>query len=68
MKKLIFKFFKKIEFTDNNINKIVNLLKHDKKNESETPLFVLIEDIGKPVINQEVSNENILDAFRFYTD
>ena len=66
VKKLIFKFFKKIEFTNNNINEIVNLLKHDKKNKSEKPLFVLIEEIGKPVINQEVSNKNILDAFKFY--
>ena len=68
VKKLIFKFFEKIEFTIDDIDNIISLLKHDKKNVSETPLFVLIEDIGLPVINQEVSNENILDAFRFYTD
>ena len=45
---------------------VVDLLKYDKKNEKEIPLFVLLESIGKPIFGIIVSKTDILNAFEFY--
>ena len=41
-------------FTENDINAILNLLIHDKKNEFGSVRFVLLNGIGDVKINQEV--------------
>ena len=46
--------------------KIIDLLKYDKKNNSEKPMFVLLNNLGEIKINQSVSNEDIKKAFNFY--
>ncbi|MCY2687133.1 3-dehydroquinate synthase [Salinimicrobium sp. TH3] len=46
--------------------KIIDLLKYDKKNEGGKINFVLLRKIGEPVIDREVPNSLILEAFRFY--
>ncbi len=55
-----------ILFDENDIDPILELLIHDKKNEYGTIQFALIEGIGKIKINQSVENELILDAFQDY--
>jgi len=45
---------------------ILELLKHDKKNKDGIVNFILLTDIGKPLYNQQVSNEQMLKAFDFY--
>ena len=47
---------------------IKGLLKHDKKNQSDQVRFVLLQAIGKPVIDCLVSEEDINAAFQFYAD
>jgi len=47
------------------IKKINEYLKFDKKNIDGEVLFVLLEEPGKPVINQKVSTALIDEAFRF---
>ena len=55
-----------IVFNENDIEPIMELLIHDKKNEYGNIQFALIEGIGKIKINQSVENELILNAFEDY--
>lgn len=55
-----------VVFEENDIDPIVELLIHDKKNEYGNIQFALIEGIGKIKINQSVENELILKAFQDY--
>lgn len=58
--------FEKIYFDKSDINFIVNLLIHDKKNEYGKVQFALLDGIGKCKINQIVENEIIEMAFDDY--
>ncbi|MGL2994679.1 3-dehydroquinate synthase [Flavobacterium sp. TSSA_36] len=53
-------------FEDSDIEPILQLLIHDKKNEYGTIQFALIDGIGSIKINQIVENELILEAFDDY--
>ena len=66
IKIIIEKFSKKVNFLEEDIIQIIDLLKYDKKNEKEIPLFVLLESIGKPIFGIIVSKTDILNAFEFY--
>lgn len=55
-----------IIFEENDIEPILELLIHDKKNEYGTIQFALIEGIGKIIINQTVENTLIMKAFNDY--
>lgn len=68
IKSVINGFFEKIEFTQEDIEAIIKLLSHDKKNEFGRVQFVLLEGIGKAKINQLVENELIYRAFENYKD
>jgi 3-dehydroquinate synthase len=58
--------YKDIIFSENDMDPILDLLIHDKKNEYGAVQFALIETIGKIKINQLVENELILEAFNDY--
>jgi 3-dehydroquinate synthase len=66
IKNTINHIFDIISFTESDLNEIVELLLHDKKNEYGRVNFVLIDSIGKIKINQEVENESIIEAFQDY--
>ena len=66
IKNTIVAIYEPIVFTENDIDPILNLLIHDKKNEFGTIQFALINGIGKAIINQEVANELIRFAFEDY--
>ncbi len=66
IKKTIGAIYEPIVFTENDIEPILNLLIHDKKNEFGTIQFALINGIGKAIINQEADNELIKLAFDDY--
>ena len=55
-----------VKIEENDIDPILELLIHDKKNEYGLIQFALIEGIGKIKINQSVENKLILDAFQDY--
>ena len=55
-----------VEFSDSDISEIIKRLKHDKKNSDNKPLFVLLENPGKPLINKTVLDKEIIKAFKFY--
>jgi 3-dehydroquinate synthase len=58
--------YDQIIFEEEDIDPILELLVHDKKNEYGLIQFALIEAIGKIKINQSVENKLILDAFQDY--
>lgn len=62
----ILSIFPKQNFSQNEIENIVNLLVFDKKNRNGKVLFVLMQDIGKPKTDCVVSNTLIYSAFDFY--
>ncbi|MEH6656465.1 3-dehydroquinate synthase [Leeuwenhoekiella marinoflava] len=64
--KAILSFYPYINFEEKDIEAIITLLKYDKKNSHGLIYFVLLDAIGKPVLNQEVSNELIFKAFDYY--
>ncbi len=66
IKELITKIFGKITIKEADYNPIIELLKHDKKNEHGNINFVLLEAMGKPKINCLVENSLIIEAFKFY--
>ena len=67
IKYIINDIFERIEFTQNEIEKIIELLIFDKKNEFGKVQFALLDGIGKIKINQESDNELIYKAFEDYS-
>ena len=67
IKYIINDIFERIEFNENDINQIIELLIYDKKNEFGKVQFALLDGIGKIKINQEADNELIFKAFEDYT-
>ena len=55
-----------VQIEENDLQPIMDLLIHDKKNEFGTIQFALIDGIGSIKINQLVENELILSAFEDY--
>ena len=66
IKEVILHHFKKIDFNGNDLKKITSLLKHDKKHTHGNTNFVLLSDIGKPVLDQTVSETLVTAAFEYY--
>ena len=66
IKTTINSIYEPVFFEENDLNPILELLIHDKKNEYGTIKFVLLDGIGKITINQEVENELITAAFLDY--
>ena len=58
--------FEKIDFSQGDIETIIELLAHDKKNEFGVVNFVVLDGIGNAVINRPVGNELIYNAFSAY--
>ena len=68
IKSTFLKRYQKIDFTDKDIIAILSLLKFDKKNSHGNINFVLLEAIGKPIIDVKIPNELYLEAFTYYKE
>ncbi|WP_046745640.1 3-dehydroquinate synthase [Kordia zhangzhouensis] len=66
VKDAIIDMYGKIEFDSSDYESIIELMKYDKKNSHGNINFVLLTDIGSPVLDKIVSNATILDAFAYY--
>ena len=66
IKYIITDVFEKVEFNEVDIQKIIDLLIFDKKNEFGKVQFALLNKIGEIKINQTVDNSLILLAFEDY--
>lgn len=64
--KTINHFFRKIKINDDEVIKIICLLKHDKKTVEGKVNFVLLNRIGYPKIDVLVNKNQIKEAFKFY--
>ncbi|GGW63143.1 3-dehydroquinate synthase [Winogradskyella epiphytica] len=64
----ILKTFSKVEITKEDQKYIMDLLRYDKKNSHSVIKFVLLEAIGQPKIDCVVTNEQILEAFDYYSN
>lgn len=66
IKETILSIFDKLEFNENDISSIIELLIYDKKNEFGKIQFCLLNGIGDIMINQLVVNKLIYKAFEDY--
>ncbi|MEO9893319.1 3-dehydroquinate synthase [Aurantibacter sp.] len=58
--------YKKVSFTDNDIEIILSLLKYDKKNSHGNINFVLLKTIGDTQIDVKIDSELFIEAFSYY--
>ncbi|RMB57362.1 3-dehydroquinate synthase [Dokdonia sinensis] len=63
---ILLNMYENVDFDQNEIDHIIKLLKYDKKNANGIINFVLLEDIGKAVVDKQVSNDLIKKAFEYY--
>ena len=59
-------FYPQINFRLKEVNEILKLLRHDKKNKAGLINFVLLKSIGSPVIDVQVPEHLYAKAFDFY--
>lgn len=64
--KTFLSIYMRYDFTKNDIEQIIQLLKFDKKNTHGNVNFVLLEDFNHYAIDQQVDNDLIIKAFKFY--
>ena len=62
------KYFSLIQLQEDDIMSIYDLMVYDKKNEGSKINFVLLKEIGKPVIDQIVNKDLFIESFRFYNE
>jgi 3-dehydroquinate synthase len=61
-------FFPKVALSNEDQKAILALLRHDKKNREGRINFVLLEEIGTPLIDREVPQSLFDEAFAFYLE
>ncbi|UUC44627.1 3-dehydroquinate synthase [Flavobacterium cerinum] len=66
IKYVITDIYPTVSFTENDINSIIDLLIHDKKNEFGKVKFVLLNEIGAVKTDQDIENGLIFKAFEDY--
>jgi len=66
IKRVMLDMYGKVELNDADYEAIIDLMKYDKKNSHGNINFVLLSDIGTPVLDKIVPNSTIIDAFNFY--
>ncbi|MCE2612062.1 3-dehydroquinate synthase [Flavobacteriaceae bacterium D16] len=62
------KRFDKVDFTDEDVEEIVGLLKFDKKNTRGSINFVVLKRIGDTIIDNKIPKELFQEAFSYYKD
>ena len=67
IKKTFSEYFNTVEFSDKDIEHIHDLMIYDKKNEGGKVNFVLMKNIGIPVVDQQIEKELFIESFRFYS-
>ena len=61
-------YFSLIQLEEDDIMNIYDLMVYDKKNEGSKINFVLLKEIGKPVIDQIVNKDLFIESFLFYNE
>lgn len=68
IKEHLSKYFGQITFSESDIDQIYDLMIYDKKNSSNKINFVLLNEIGDPIVDQSVSSDIFRESFLFYND
>jgi 3-dehydroquinate synthase len=63
----ILQSYKVVPIKDADHRQLIELMKHDKKNENENIMFSLLSGIGKCEINCRVTNDVILESLKYYS-
>ncbi|WP_396634586.1 3-dehydroquinate synthase [Maribacter sp. R86514] len=58
--------YEKVEFSDDDFENILKLMKYDKKNSHGKVNFVLLKTVGEPIIDVEIPVELFAEAFAYY--
>ena len=66
IKKTFLDRYDKVEFSDTDIDNILNLMKYDKKNSHGKINFVLLKSIGEPKFDVEIPVTLFTEAFAYY--
>ena len=66
IEKTINLYFKKIKFSEKDLNKLTDFMKSDKKNESDEINFTLLKSFGEAEINRTISVSTIHEALKYY--
>ena len=67
-KDLYAKTFNRFDLNGIPVETLMEIMRHDKKNEGGDIRFVLIEDYGKPVYDVVVKPEDIVDSINYLID
>ncbi|MBR6437799.1 MAG: 3-dehydroquinate synthase [Bacteroidales bacterium] len=67
-KDLYAKNFNRFNLNDIPVDELIEIMRHDKKNEGGDIRFVLIEDIGKPVYDVVVDLKYIIDSVNYLVE
>lgn len=68
IKNVFLKSFKKVSFSKTDIEVIINLLKHDKKNTHGVVNFVLLQEIGVTILDATIPDDLFAEAFAYYKE
>jgi 3-dehydroquinate synthase len=68
LKQFVHQFYGKINIENNEIIDIISLLSHDKKNQFNKVMFVLLKAPEQALIDCEVPQELIVEAINYYLD
>ena len=60
--------FRANSFSESDIDQVYDLMIYDKKNSSNKINFVLLQEIGDPIVDQSVSSDIFRESFLFYND
>ena len=66
LKEVSLKYFSRISLKDSDLKGIYDLMIFDKKNDKGSVNFVLLDKVGKPIIDQNVDNDIFIEAFAYY--
>ncbi|GLB49522.1 3-dehydroquinate synthase [Neptunitalea lumnitzerae] len=66
IKSVITTYFEKVSISEEELEHIITLMKHDKKNSFGNVNFVLLKDIAQPEIDINVSKKMIFKSLEFY--
>ena len=66
IKSVFLRFFDQVKFEESDIEAIIGLMKHDKKNTYGTVNFVLLQSIGNSIFDIQVTEKLIKESFAYY--
>ena len=66
LKEVSLNYFSRINLNHSNLKSIYDLMIFDKKNDRGSVNFILLDERGKPMIDQRVDKDIFINAFAYY--